>query len=106
MAFDVRGVKYELGDELRDYIERRLAFALGRIGDRVDSVMVRLSDVNGPRGGVDKRCLIAVALRPRGVVRIEDSGHDPFALVARAARRVGQTVHRALGRQRRTRTAD
>jgi hypothetical protein len=32
---------------------RRLAFALNHI---VSRIVVRLSDVNGPRGGVDKRC--------------------------------------------------
>jgi ribosome-associated translation inhibitor RaiA len=100
MQLDVRGVKYELDTELEEYIERRLQFALGRFAGRISQVVVRISDVNGPRGGVDKRCQITVALIPRGVVRVEGTGHDPFVLVARAAKRVGRTVRRTLGRRR------
>ena len=42
--------------------QQRLRFALGRFADRVRSLTVRLSDINGPRGGRDKRCTIAVRL--------------------------------------------
>jgi ribosome-associated translation inhibitor RaiA len=106
MNLDVRGVKYELGERLLEHLERRLRFALGRFASRIAGVSVRLSDVNGPRGGIDKRCRIAIALIPRGVVRVEAPGDDPFALVARAAKRAGRAVHRALGRRRRARLGD
>jgi putative sigma-54 modulation protein len=99
MNLDVRGVKYELNEALLEHIERRLRFALGRFAGRIAGVSARLSDVNGPRGGIDKRCRIAVALIPRGVVRVEAAGDDPFALTARAAKRAGRGVRRALGRR-------
>jgi hypothetical protein len=60
---------------------------------------VRLTDVNGPRGGFDKRCRIAVALVPRGEVMVEGSGDDPFALITDAAKRVGRAVRRELERR-------
>jgi len=103
MDLDIRGVNYDLGEDLAEFIERRLRFALGRFPGRIDRVTVRLSDVNGPRGGVDKRCRVTVLLTPRGVVRVEGSGDDPFALAARAAKRAGRTVRRALGRRHRPR---
>ena len=101
MQLEMRGVNYDLDDELKDHIERRLRSALGRFASRIHRVMVRVTDVNGPRGGIDKRCRIAVALVPRGVALVEGSDHDPFALVARAAKRVGQSVRRTLERRRR-----
>jgi ribosome-associated translation inhibitor RaiA len=103
MNLDVRGVKYELGEKLQEYIERRLRFALRRFAGRIDRVQVRISDINGPRGGIDKRCQITVALIPRGEVRVEGSDHDPFALVARVSKRAAYAVHRTLGRRRRAR---
>lgn len=42
-------------DALRQYVERRLRFALGRFAHRLDQLQVRLEDVNGPRGGLDQR---------------------------------------------------
>ena len=103
MQPEMRGVNYELSNGLKDHIERRLRFALGRFAERIDRLSVRLSDVNGPRGGIDKRCRIAVALVPRGVVMVEGSGDDPFALVTEAAKRAGRAVRRALERRRRGR---
>jgi ribosome-associated translation inhibitor RaiA len=100
MQLEMRGVNYKLDDELREHIERRLRFALGRFAARIDRLMVRLSDVNGPRGGIDKRCRIVVALIPRGVVMLERSGDDPFSLVADAAKRACRSVRRVLERRR------
>lgn len=50
---------------LRLLAEERLRFALRRLKTRVPRAEVELSDVNGPRGGVDKRCQLA--LRTDGV---------------------------------------
>jgi putative sigma-54 modulation protein len=101
MQMEMRGVNYDLNDVLKDHIEHRLRFALGRFAARIHRLTVRLTDVNGPRGGLDKRCRIAVALVPRGVVMVEGSGDDPFVLITDAAKRVGRAVRRELERRRR-----
>ena len=103
MQLRIRGVNYGLDDGLKDHIERRLRFALGRFAARIHRLTVRLTDVNGPRGGLDKHCRIAVALVPRGMVMVEGAGDDPFALVAGAAKRAGRAVRRELERRRRGR---
>jgi ribosome-associated translation inhibitor RaiA len=54
----VRGRNIELTEELRAHVERRLQFALSRFSQRIDRVVVRLADANGPRGGDDKNCPI------------------------------------------------
>ena len=105
MQLEMRGVNYDLDDELKNHIEHRLRSALGRFASRIHRVTVRVTDVNGPRGGIDKRCRIAVALVPRGVVMVEGPGDNPFALVADAAKRAGRSVRRALERHRRGRAS-
>jgi hypothetical protein len=44
--------------DLRDLTERRVRFVLRRLGWLVPRAEVQMSDVNGPRGGVDKRCQV------------------------------------------------
>jgi ribosome-associated translation inhibitor RaiA len=44
--------------ELRDLTERRVRFVLRRLSWLVPRAEVQLSDMNGPRGGVDKRCRV------------------------------------------------
>ncbi|MCK6546220.1 hypothetical protein L6R52_10255 [Myxococcota bacterium] len=61
---------------------------------------VRLGDVNGPRGGVDKVCRIEARLdRSRSVV-VEEIGADQDAALARAADRLASSVARTFARDR------
>ncbi len=87
-----------LTEAIREYAHRRLKTALGRYRQALESVQVRLTDVNGPRGGIDKHCVIEVrgpALVPI-VVRERDA--DLYAAIDRAAERVDRTVARRLSR--------
>lgn len=92
---------FALTSALRAHAERHLRAALGRYRDAVHSVQVRLADLNGPRGGIDKTCLVQVhgpALAPV-VVRERDA--DLYAAIARAAARVGRAMARRIGRRHR-----
>ena len=82
---------------IADLARTRLAFALGRFAGRVRSVSVRLTDVNGPRGGLDKKCVIAVRLeRSPRVILIEDADTDAEVVVCRCAERTARAVARAI----------
>jgi len=105
MRFSVSGDRVKVTTGLREYIDRRLYFALGRFGPAIDHVSVRVGDINGPRGGIDKHCQIVVTLRASGSnpIAVHDNDEDLRAAVARASNRAGRTVARAIERKRRTR---
>lgn len=100
MRIHVRSRGFELTDALRAHAERRLLFALGRFGRRVVSTTLRLDDVNGPRGGADKRCQIVAYLAPWGDVRVEELDGDLYAAIDRAADRLGRAAAREMERRR------
>ena len=100
MRLEIRSQDLEIDPGLRGYIERRLRFVLGRFSIRIARVTVYLADVNGPRGGMDKRCRIVVRLVRAGQVFVEDTDTDVGAVVDRATDRVGQSVRRELERRR------
>ncbi len=101
MRVEVTGKKIKLDDDLKTHIDRRLSFALKKFNTDIERIEVSLSDENGPRGGIDKRCLIVVKLlRSLGRVTIEDHGKDFFTVVSRAADRISRAVSRALDRKR------
>lgn len=85
---------------LPDHIERRLRFALARLGDRVERVIVILQDNNGPKGGVDKECRILAKVQGCGVIMATVADSDWTAAVDRATTRIGHTVSRRIGRLR------
>ena len=100
MQIQIRERHVEVTEVLRAHVERRLGFGLARFGARIGRVIVRLSDTNGHRGGVDKRCQIDVGLRPSGRVRSEDTDADLGVAVNRATDRVARAVARVLERER------
>lgn len=81
----------------RDYLERRLGFALGRLAHRLQHVRVLLSDENGPRGGEDKSCRLQVRSR-RGLVQVQERHRDLYAAIDLAAERLRRTLARTLER--------
>ena len=99
MRTDIRGYHLPISDALRIHIERPLHFALSRFGARILHVAVRLEDVNGPRGGVDKLCRIVVALSGAGHVQVEVLDSESIRAVDRAADRIQGVVGREIDRQ-------
>lgn len=98
MKLSMRAKGLRLTGKLREHVERRLHFALGRFSDRVRGVSVLLEDVNGPRGGLDTRCKIRARLAPSGTVVVEETRLHAFSAVALAADRAGRLMSRRLER--------
>ena len=99
MQLDIRGRNLRLTPALLDHVEQRLRFAVGRFATRLGRVTVRVDDLNGPRGGVDKRCHIHLELAGRAL-DIEEVDHDLYVAIARAAERAGRATERAIARLR------
>lgn len=62
--------------DLRDLTERRVRFVLRRLAWLVPRAEVRMSDVNGPRGGVDKRCQVELHTDGAGSVVVASVASD------------------------------
>lgn len=101
MKIEVRTANVPVSEALESHILRRLEFALRRFAPRVDRVLVRIVDLNGPKGGPDKRCRIAARLAsPAPSVIVEATDSDAYVAVSQAAARLDERVTRALARQR------
>jgi len=97
---DIHGQGFTVTPALAEHMRRRLGFVLARHSDRVQRVAIRVGDENGPRGGVDMYCRIQVHLRDAPVAVITDVGADLYAVIYRAADRVGRVVVKHLDRTR------
>lgn len=96
MRIAIQSRDFSLTEALEHHVHKRLDFTLARGARKVRRVDVRLSDLNGPRGGVDKRCQIEVRLEGLPVVVVEDIQSDLYTAIDRAASRAGRTVMRRL----------
>ena len=77
---------------MEEAILERVHFALARLSHRIQTLQIRLDDLNGPRGGVDKRCVMEAVLAHHGRLVVEVPDEDLLAAVSRAARRMARRV--------------
>jgi len=99
MQIDIQSRNFSLTNAMRSHAERRLRFALTCCDDHIQRVVMRLSDINGPRGGADKRCHLQVVLAGLPNVVVEDIETDLYVAIDRATDRAGRTVVRKIDRQ-------
>lgn len=100
MRLDVWRQDLAVTPSLRQHVERRVSTSLNRFGSRVRHIMVRLADLNGPRGGTDKRCRIVLSLARLGEISVDATATTLPAAVDEAADRAVRAVAHTLGRRR------
>ncbi|MDX1696059.1 MAG: HPF/RaiA family ribosome-associated protein [Ketobacteraceae bacterium] len=99
MKTEVNAIGFTLTEALEQYVDRRIRFALGTYSNYLKCVIVRLSDVNGPRGGHDKCCQIQCILPGLADVVVEDTTADLYLTINRAASRANRSVARQIKRR-------
>jgi len=100
MKFDIRCTHLPMDRGALGHIRRRFEHCLDHFAHCVLQVHVLLSDVNGPKGGADKRCLVQLQLRGAPEIVIEEQGVELFGVIGRAADRLSATVGRAVALQK------
>ena len=97
MEIEIQG---NTSNALDEHVTARLEAAVNQFAGRVGSVHVRLSDINGPKGGVDQSCKVTVQLKPTGNIIVEETSEDMYSAVSFAADRVKQAVGREIERRK------
>jgi putative sigma-54 modulation protein len=100
MQIHIHSQGFLLTEALRAHIERRIHFALSWAAEQIRSVTVRLSDQNGTRGGIDKRCRFLIGVKGAADIVISETQADMYAAIDRAADRAGRTITRSLTKMR------
>ena len=88
---------------LRDLAERRVRFVLRRLLWLVPRAEVQMSDVNGPRGGIDKRCQVELRTDGGGSVVVTSIAGDWRTALDQALTRAARYVMRQWRRGHDTR---
>ena len=95
ITFESRDVD---GSQLRDVAVERVRFALRRLTAWVPHARVQFSDVNGTRGGVDKRCQVELKTDSVGTVVIASLARNWRTALDRSLARATRVLTRSLQR--------
>ena len=100
MQIDIQTRGFNLTERLEQHIRRKLATTLAAQSEHITHAQVRLSDINGPRGGVDKCCQLNVKLAGSPSVVVRDVSSNMYAAIDCAAHRISSSLSRRLARLR------
>lgn len=103
MQIDIHARHFSLTNAMKNYTKCQLDFALAEREHYIQRVIIRLSDINGPRGGRDKRCLLLITLVNLPTVVIDNIEKDLYFSIDQAIDRASQAVERKIERQQSSR---
>ena len=100
MKLSIKFRKVAANGDLIDYVNRRISFAFSRTKHAIHSTEVTISDINGPKGGIDKECLVVI--KPVGMTRIVISERraNLQQAIDRCITRANQNLTRKIKRNR------
>ena len=99
MRIEIKARGFELSPALKQHVERKLHPVLNRPNFKASLVRVQLSDVNGPRGGADKRCSLEFAGSQTPLI-VHDTHEDMYLAIDRAIARSKHSLARRSARRR------
>jgi ribosomal subunit interface protein len=94
-----RTADLDLSQALKDHTQRHLGMKLGKFASEIERITVRLTNVNGTKGGVDKVCKVKVVLVGLPSVIVEQRDADAYAAVDAALDRIERAVRKSLERR-------
>lgn len=87
------------GAQMRELSVEKVHFVLRRLTALVQRAKVQFSDVNGPRGGIDKRCQVEITTDALGTVVIASLAGDWRTALDRSLGRAARVLKRCLQRR-------
>ncbi len=85
MKFDIQSQHIELTQKLKAHILRKLHFALSQMDSYITAISVNISDINDPKGGLDKQCGIQICILNMEDISVKETQTHLYCAIDRAA---------------------
>jgi putative sigma-54 modulation protein len=99
MKLEIHQKNMNIERSLYDHITDHIHTALARFASKINRVTIWLVDINGPRGGIDKQCRIAVQLLKGKTIRTDHTTIDLVAAAYSAIDRAAYIISQELKRR-------
>ena len=99
-SFQISHAKIVLKESESLKISKTLRNSLDRFEYAIREALAILSDENGPKGGLDKKCKLRLRLAPRGLAFVSGTGATFIEAASNACEKVAEVVNRKIGKRR------
>jgi putative sigma-54 modulation protein len=93
---DVRTRGFDLTASMYRHAVDHIAAKVVTHARAISAITVRLEDVNGPKGGLDKRCRVELLIAGAGPIIVDETDQDAYAAMDLAGERLKKVVGRVL----------
>lgn len=101
MQVEISSKQKKLSRRIREIVGRQFRFAFDRVEDRIRRISIVLSDINGPKGGLDKLCRVNIGMNDGQSVQVESLAASWEAASAATSDRAIHAISRWIERQHR-----
>lgn len=98
MIIQTQGFKLTRSLEL--FTREQITRAMSHCSEKIDRVVVRLKDINGPKGGVDKYCSVEVKLANHPTTVVKKTSSDMYLNISKTTSRAARIALRQLKKRR------
>ncbi len=92
---------FELTSAIDKHVRKQIGRDLRGSQNNIVAVDVFLSDINGPKGGIDKKASVSVQMTSRLSVRFEATHEDMYRAVTAASHKAKRSVKSTLRKNNR-----
>jgi putative sigma-54 modulation protein len=93
---EIRKLDGEVDDALHAWVHERLGRQLGKYAGQIERIEVRFGDENGPKGGIDRCCMVHTILSSLPPIVVEMRGGEDREAFDLAAGRAERALKRSM----------
>ncbi len=87
-----------LNNTLHKFIQKQAKKSMTVCPDRVERLIVRLKDINGPKGGDDKECSVEIKIANSAPIIVTKRSTNIYTSIHQAMKRASRTTLRRIGK--------
>ncbi len=100
MLIQVNAAEFHSTPAIIAHVENEVEKSLKLFRDRITRVEVHLHDNNGPKAGVDKRCIMEARPASHQPIAVEDNSTDMYEAIIGAAGKLERAVRKIIEKER------
>ena len=98
MQIIIQSKGVDIDQNIKNFVDNHMRFVFTRYGEYVICIEVMLIDINGPKGGIDKRCRVKLKLGSRATIVIQETQEDLYSAIKLCSARLKRSVERSITR--------
>lgn len=97
MQTTIKSNDFTLTDALENFIKEQVNQSMKICSDKVESLVIRLKDINDPRQ--DKECSVEIKLAQHAPIIVSKRSSNAYSSIRSALSRASRTTRRRLGKR-------